>query len=52
MGGNSGLGPSYDVSADGQTIVTVRSEAQARISLVFNWPRELARTSPAGSEAR
>ena len=49
MGGNSGFGPSYDVSADGQTIVTVRSQARARISVVFNWPGEIAR---AGSEAR
>jgi serine/threonine-protein kinase len=49
VGGNSGLGPSYDVTADGQTFLTVRSEARARISLVFNWPRELARAAPEGS---
>jgi serine/threonine-protein kinase len=43
VGGNSGLGPSYDVAADGQTILTFRSEAGAHISVVFNWPQELAR---------
>ena len=43
IGGDSGLGPSYDVTADGQTVVTVRSATRRYISLIFNWPRELQR---------
>jgi WD40 repeat protein len=43
IGGDSGLGPTYDVTSDGQTVVTVRSAARAYVSLVFNWPRELER---------
>ena len=43
IGGDSGLGPSYDVVTDGQSFLTFRSEAAAQISVVFNWPQELAR---------
>jgi serine/threonine-protein kinase len=43
IGAETGLQRAYDVTSDGQTFLMLRSRARARISLVFNWPQELAR---------
>jgi Tol biopolymer transport system component len=42
--------PNYDVSADGQRFLMVKSEAAvAHLNVVQNWFSELARRAPAGS---
>jgi serine/threonine-protein kinase len=52
IGAGTGLQPAYDVTSDGQTFLMLRSRAQARISLVFNWPRELARLAAENAPER
>ena len=41
VGGDTNLAPMFDVTADGQTFFMLRSRGRARVSLIFNWPREL-----------
>jgi serine/threonine-protein kinase len=42
-GGEAGLVPEFDVRPDGQGFLMLRARGRDRISLVLNWPRELAR---------
>jgi Tol biopolymer transport system component/tRNA A-37 threonylcarbamoyl transferase component Bud32 len=48
----AGLSPDFRVSADGQRLLMTRSRQEDRITLVLNWPRELARLAAAGRDER
>jgi hypothetical protein len=39
----------FDAAADGQSFLMLRSNVEERISVIFNWPKELARISREGS---
>jgi serine/threonine-protein kinase len=43
IGGDTRLVPDYDVTPDGNTFYMLRSRGREQVSLIFNWPRELAR---------
>ncbi|MGD8896028.1 MAG: protein kinase [Acidobacteriota bacterium] len=45
VGGETRLIPAFDVTPDGRQVFMVRASGQHQISLVFNWPRELARVA-------
>jgi WD40 repeat protein len=42
-GGDGGLAPVFDVAPDGRSLYMLRARGRQRVSLVFNWPRDLAR---------
>jgi serine/threonine-protein kinase len=42
-GGETRLTPAFDVMPDGQHFLMLRSSGQHQISLILNWPQELAR---------
>jgi WD40 repeat protein len=42
-GGETGLVPAFDARPDGQSFLMLRSHLRDRISLVLNWPHDLAR---------
>jgi hypothetical protein len=49
-GGDSRLAPVYDVTPDGKTLFMLRARGHEQLSLLLNWPGELARlTSPGAS---
>ena len=42
-GDGTRLTPAFDVLPDGQHFLMLRTSGQSRLSLIFNWPQELAR---------
>ena len=48
----AGLSPDFHLAADGERLLMTRSRQQDRITLVLNWPRELARLAAAGRDER
>jgi Tol biopolymer transport system component len=46
------LSRAFGLSPDGQRLLMTRSRQQDRITLVLNWPKELARLAAAGGEQR
>ena len=48
----AGLSLDFAVPSDGQGLLMLRSLQKDRITLVLNWPRELARLAAAGRDAR
>jgi hypothetical protein len=42
-GGDTHLAPVFDVTPDGQRFLMLRSRGGQHISLILNWPGELAR---------
>jgi Tol biopolymer transport system component len=46
------LSHAFSVAPDGSRLLMTRSRARDRITLVLNWPKELARLAAAGGEAR
>ena len=48
----AGLSPDFRLAADGQRLLMTRSRQHDHITLVLNWPRELARLAAAGRDAR
>jgi serine/threonine-protein kinase len=50
-GGDTNLAPAFDVTPDGRSFFMLRSSARQRLSLVLNWPQDLAEgTKKMGSE--
>jgi len=49
---SAGLSLDFRVAPDGQRLLMTRSRQQDRITLVLNWPRELARLAAPGREER
>ena len=49
---SAGLSPDFRLAADGQRLLMTRSRQEDRITLVLNWPRELARLAAAGRDER
>jgi serine/threonine-protein kinase len=49
---SAGLSPDFRVAADGQRLLMTRSRPEDRVTLVLNWPRELARLAAAGRDER
>ena len=49
---SAGLSPDFRVAPDGQRLLMTRSRQEDRITLVLNWPRELARLAAAGRDER
>jgi Tol biopolymer transport system component len=52
LAASAGLSPDFRVSADGQRLLMTRSRQEDRVTLVLNWPRELARLAAAGRDER
>ena len=48
----AGLSPDFRLAADGQRLLMARSRREDRITLVLNWPAELARLAAAGPAER
>jgi hypothetical protein len=46
------LSHAFSVAPDGSRLLMTRSRARDRITLVLNWPKELARLAATGGEAR
>jgi hypothetical protein len=42
-GGDTQLASAFDVTPDGQHFLMLRSRGREHVSLILNWPRELAR---------
>ena len=42
-GGSIGLAPVFDVTPDGKTLLMLRSRGREQVSVILNWPRDLAR---------
>lgn len=49
---SAGLSADFRLSADGQRLLMARSRREDRITLVLNWPAELARLAAAGRDER
>jgi Tol biopolymer transport system component len=49
---SAGLSPDFRVAPDGQRLLMTRSRPEDRVTLVLNWPRELARLAAAGRDER
>ena len=49
---SAGLSPDFRIAADGQRLLMTRSRQEDRVTLVLNWPRELARLAAAGRDER
>jgi Tol biopolymer transport system component len=48
----AGLSSDFRLAADGQRLLMTRSRPEDRVTLVLNWPRELARLAAAGRDER
>ena len=48
----AGLSTEFKLAPDGQRLLMARSRQRELLTLVLNWPRELARLSAAGRDER
>jgi serine/threonine-protein kinase len=47
-GGSIGLAPVFAVTPDGKTLLMLRSRGREQVSVILNWPRDLAQIEAAG----
>ncbi len=50
-GGDTHLAPVFDVTPDGQRFIMLRSRGREHVTLILNWPLDLARLATAGGAA-
>jgi len=51
-GGKTGLVPAFDVTPDGQRFLMLRSRGGEHVSLILNWPSDIARLEAGASAGR
>ena len=52
IGGDSHLAPVFDVTPDGKSLFMLRARGRQQVSLILNWPGELARLQTSSTTAR
>jgi Tol biopolymer transport system component len=50
--GDTGLVSAFDVTPDGKTFFMLRSRGREQVSVILNWPRDLAQIEAAGASVR
>jgi Tol biopolymer transport system component len=50
-GGETNLAPLFEVTPDGKTFYMLRARGREQVSVILNWPRELAQIEAAGKSA-
>jgi Tol biopolymer transport system component len=50
-GGNTGLAGVFEITPDGKTLFMLRTLGREQVSVILNWPRELAQIEAAGKSA-
>jgi Tol biopolymer transport system component len=50
-GGDAKLAPAFDVTPDGKTFFMLRTRGREQVSVILNWPRDLAQIEATGRSA-